>query len=153
MKKLMTAAVTMLAALALLVPASSAQASQLTWTSWCEGPPGGAGQTLAQNKMCTGWGPLTIHSGIAFWHITKPGKGQVCLAVGNYQGSKFVPVSGGGWNCQPVQNIHSGGYDDGVNQVTVNNYFGAARGQLAILNLSSATILAERGAMYMSYYP
>jgi hypothetical protein len=150
MKKLMIAAATMLAALALLAPAGSAQAATLKSSTWCDGT-NHAGMTLAPGKMCTWW-PLTVHYGFSFWDITKAGSGQVCLAVGNYQGSNFVTVPGAGWTCRPVKNIHDGS-SDGVNAIAVQNYFGAAYGQIAILNYSSATIKTKgSGGMIVQYY-
>ena len=150
MKKLMTAAITMFAALALLVPTGSAQASQLTGSTWCDGS-NHAGMTLAPGKMCTWW-PLTVHYGFSFWDITKPGKGQVCLSVGRYQGSNFVTLPGAGWTCRPVKNIYDGS-SDGVNAIRVQNIFGAVYGQIAILNVSGATIKTKgSGGMFVQYY-
>jgi hypothetical protein len=150
MKKLMTAAVTMLAALAFLVPAGSAQAAQLSDSTWCQGS-NNAGMTLAPGKMCTWW-PLTVHYGYAFWDITKAGSGQVCLSVGHYQGSQFVTNAGAGWTCRPVKNIFDGS-SSGVNAISVQNGFGASYGQIAILNYSSATIKTKAGGgMDVQYY-
>jgi hypothetical protein len=149
MKKLLTAAVTMLAGLAFLLPAGSAQASTLRNTTWCDGQ--GNGYTLAPGKMCTWW-PLTVQSGYAFWDITKSGSGNVCLSVGNYQGSTFVTASGAGWRCVPVHSIHDGTSSGGLG-LTVQNYFGAAYGQIAILNYSSATIKTKGGGgMQVRYW-
>ncbi len=140
-----------LVSMALLVPASSAQAATLHNNTWCNSGATGPGYIVASGKMCTFW-PLTVQSGYAFWDITKSGSGNVCLSVGNYQGKNFVTVAGAPWRCVPVHSIHDGTSSGGLG-LTVQNYFGAAYGQIAILNYSSATIRTKPGGgMQVRYY-
>jgi hypothetical protein len=137
---------------ALLVPVGSAQGATLKSTTWCDGV-NHAGMTLAPGQKCVFWQPLTVHYGYSFWDITKGTQsGQICLSVGKYQGSQFVTLPGADWTCRPVRNIYDGSAS-GVNAISVRNVFGAVYGQIAILNLSNATIHTKAGGgMLVQYY-
>jgi hypothetical protein len=143
-----------LASLALLVPASSAEAAVRQQVPFCGSlsPNGGyLPKTLAPGKACTFF-PVAVNSFYAPFDIVKGGNGAVCTAVVKYppgfpSGTPLDPRTGGpgSWRCTDVHLQLAAGW-------AADNGFSAVYGQPVVLNYSTATIKTRPIEGVLWYY-